>query len=254
MNNAVAHLSGNGEHTGRTGRDRPDYPADTSVAKLDAQPERNRNHRTDRDYDPNPRLQRPRRRGRQPQLQLRRHFDPDQHGYRRRNGNPDGISDSDRDDNSQLPTQTAIATPTATSTPSAAGITFVGTGALTDSGSAMNAITLGLPSGFHSGDILVAQIIVYDGTAAGCADDPSGWTSIRHDSASNGNQLTSWLYYRVAGASEPASYTWNISSNWAAGVMGAWRGAATSPLDGTSGANAAGTRLSFGCSSLAYTQ
>ncbi len=139
------------------------------------------------------------------------------------------------------PTPTAIATPTTTATPSAAGITFVGTGALTDSASAMTAITLGLPSGFHAGDILVAQVIVYDGTASDVPSTPSGWTSIRHDSASNGNKVTSWLYYKLAGASEPASYTWNISSNWAAGVMGAWRGAATSPLDASSGTKSAGS-------------
>ena len=40
---------------------------------------------------------------------------------------------------------------------------------------------------------------------------PSGWTSIRHDAVSNGNNATSWLYYKVAGASEPASYGWNLA-------------------------------------------
>lgn len=57
---------------------------------------------------------------------------------------------------------------------------------------------------------------------------------------SNGNQATSWLYYKVAGSNEPASYGWNITSNWAAGAMGAWRGASSSPLDNAAGATAAG--------------
>jgi hypothetical protein len=148
------------------------------------------------------------------------------------------------------PTQTAIATPTATATPSAAGITFVGADALTDSSSAVSAISLGLPSGFHSGDILVAQIIVYDGSAADVPATPSGWTSIRHDAISNGNKLTSWLYYKVAGASEPASYTWNISSNWAAGVMGAWRGTSSSPIDAASGAATGSSSASVAAPSL----
>jgi hypothetical protein len=52
--------------------------------------------------------------------------------------------------------------------------------------------------------------------------------------------MTSWLYYRVATGSEPSSYTWNIASQYAAGWMGAWRGAASSPLDQSSGSIAAG--------------
>ena len=71
-----------------------------------------------------------------------------------------------------------------------------------------------------------------------CRTAPNGWTSIRHDAATDGNKATSWLYYKVAGANEPASYGWNISSNWAAGAMGAWRGASSSPIDNASGAGA----------------
>ena len=81
---------------------------------------------------------------------------------------------------------------------------------------------------------------VYDGSGSDVPTPPSGWTAIRHDAVSNGNKITSWLYYKVAGANEPASYGWNISSNFAAGVMGAWRGAAVSPIDSSSGATAAG--------------
>ena len=73
-----------------------------------------------------------------------------------------------------------------------------------------------------------------------CLLHRAGWTSIRHDAVNSGNKATSWLYYKIAGANEPASYGWNISSNWAAGVMGAWRGAAGSPVDNASGATAAG--------------
>jgi hypothetical protein len=57
---------------------------------------------------------------------------------------------------------------------------------------------------------------------------------------SNANNLTSWLYFKVAGAGEPASYGWQIALQYAAGVMGAWRGASTASIDQSSGATAAG--------------
>jgi hypothetical protein len=93
----------------------------------------------------------------------------------------------------------------------------------------------------QAGDVLLAQIVVYDGSGSDVPTPPSGWTVIRHDAKTNGNQITSWLYYKVAGASEPASYGWNIGSNWAAGVIGAWRGASTSPLDNSSGTAVGGS-------------
>ncbi len=133
------------------------------------------------------------------------------------------------------------ATPTATATPTSSGITFVGSGPLFDSGSAVTTVTLGLPGGIQSGDVLLAQIIIYDGAASDVPTVPSGWTSVRHDAVSSSNKLTSWLYYKVAGANEPPSYGWNIASNFAAGAMGAWRGASTSPIDSSSGATSAGS-------------
>jgi hypothetical protein len=132
-------------------------------------------------------------------------------------------------------------TPTATATPTGTGIAFVGAGPLTDSSSAVTTVMVGLPGAVQSGDVLLAQIIVYDGTGSDVPSPPAGWSSIRHDSVNSANKATSWLYYKVAGSSEPPSYIWNISSNWAAGVMGAWRGASGSPLDNASGATAAGS-------------
>ena len=137
-------------------------------------------------------------------------------------------------------TPTATLTPTATATPSTS-ITYVGSGPLTDSTSAVTNITVGVPDPVQAGDTLIAQIVVFDGSAANVPAVPSGWSSIRHDAwTSGGNQLTSWLYYKVAEASEPISYTWTINSNFAAGVMGDWRGASISPIDNFSGATAGG--------------
>ncbi len=132
-----------------------------------------------------------------------------------------------------VPSTTTTATPTAASTPS--NLTFVGSGPLTDYSTAVTTVTVSAPSGVQLGDVLLAQIVVYDGTGTDVPSAPSGWTSIRHDSVNNGNQITSWLFYKVAGANEPSSYGWNIGSNWAAGVMGAYRGAATAPIDNSSG-------------------
>jgi len=130
-------------------------------------------------------------------------------------------------------------TPTATATP-VSPISFVNHGALTDANVQLTIITVAKPSGAMMGDVLLAQIIVYDGTGTNMPSAPSGWNLIRHDAVSIGNKMTSWLYYKVAGASEPGSYSWTIAPQYAAGVMGAWRGASASPLDQSSGAVAGG--------------
>ena len=133
-------------------------------------------------------------------------------------------------------------TPTPVPAPSGGSISYVGAGALTDFSSPTSMVALAVPSGIESGDTLVAQILVYDGTGSDMPTAPGGWNSIRHDSISDGNQITSWLYYKVAGSNEPASYAWTLSSNYAAGAMGAWRGASSSsPIDKNSGAGATGT-------------
>jgi hypothetical protein len=137
-------------------------------------------------------------------------------------------------------TAPATRTATATATP-AVGITFVGAGPLADYTTAVAMVTLGLPTGVQSGDTLLAQIIVYDGSGSNVPVAPGGWNIIRHDAVGSGNKMTSWLYFKVAGGSESASYGWKISSQWAAGVMGAWRRAsASSPIELSSGATAAG--------------
>ena len=64
-----------------------------------------------------------------------------------------------------------------------------------------------------------------------------------------GSAYCSWLYYKIA-ASEPFSYSWNISSQFAAGVMGDWRGVSGSPIDTTSGTTAVGNPAVSGAPSL----
>jgi hypothetical protein len=143
------------------------------------------------------------------------------------------------------PTATATQTPVLpTSTPTAtpvSSIAFVNAGPLTDSGSPIGTITVGVPSGVAAGDLLLTQIIVYDGTGTNVPSIPARWNFLRHDSiSSGGNQMTSWLYYKVA-TNEPGSYNWSISPQYAAGLMGAWSGVSGSPIDQSSGSTGSGS-------------
>jgi hypothetical protein len=91
------------------------------------------------------------------------------------------------------------------------------------------------------GDTLLAQVVLWDGTGSIVPVAPNGWSLIRHDALSNGNKITSWLYSRIAGGGEPASYSWQITSQYAAGIMGAWRKASSSsPIEQSSGAATGG--------------
>ena len=145
------------------------------------------------------------------------------------------------------PTPAPIMTPTPapTTVPSSGSISFVGAGALFDSSGSVSRVSVGLPSGVETGDILLASIVIYDGTAADVPTPPIGWTALRRDTVNSGDKASTWLYYRIAGASEPASYSWSIGANWAAGVMGAWRGVSSTPIDQASGATGAGVSVSI---------
>lgn len=149
------------------------------------------------------------------------------------------------------PTQTPVpVTPTPTATPSSS-ITFVNAGPLFDSVSAVTSVTVGKPSGVMPGDVLITQIVIFDGTATNVPMAPPGWTVIRHDLIDSGShRLTSWLYYRVASGSEPASYDWSLARQFAAALMGDWRGASSTPLDQSSGAAAIGGPASAAAPSL----
>jgi len=137
-------------------------------------------------------------------------------------------------------TATTTTTPTATATPFSS-ITFVGAGALFDTSSAITTITIALPAGVEAGDTMIAQVVVHDGTASDVPAAPAGWTLIRHDAVNATDIATSWLYYRVAGASEPASYSWTLpTANFAVGVMGDWRGGSVAPIENSSGATNSG--------------
>ena len=66
-------------------------------------------------------------------------------------------------------------------------------------------LTIPKPAGTVEGDLLVAQI----GSAGNAITDLAGWTLINTAS----NFAVSKLYWRNAGASEPANYTWTIGAS-----------------------------------------
>ncbi len=83
------------------------------------------------------------------------------------------------------------------------------------------------PTGLQQGDFMIA-FLQAGGVSVNSA--PSGWTL--HDQTSHGSQgaFNSWIYYKFAGASEPADYTWNLSGGDvtpAGGAIAAFRGVST---------------------------
>ena len=101
--------------------------------------------------------------------------------------------------------------------------------------SAKDATTLAInkPSGLATGDLMIAGLDVI-GTPT--ITPPPGWTAVRTDI--NGTRMRQEIFYRVAGSSEPKSYSWRFSTKGsAAAIILAYRGAATTApvIDASSG-------------------
>jgi hypothetical protein len=81
------------------------------------------------------------------------------------------------------------------------------------SGRNANATTLLIdkPSGVGEGDVMIAAIVI---GGIPNTTPPTGWQAVRTDSKGKG--LRQIAYVKVAGASEPESYTWTFSSSHAA--------------------------------------
>jgi len=100
-----------------------------------------------------------------------------------------------------------------------------------------SSIAITKPTGVASGDVLIAMIAVRGGTGNGAITMPSGsWSLVeRTDSVT---AITLAVYSLVAGASEPASYTWSWSTGnqKSAGAIQAYRGVDTvTPIDAHAG-------------------
>ena len=118
----------------------------------------------------------------------------------------------------------------------------MGNGTAFQSGSAVTAITLEQNPNTEPGDVLLAQIVVYDPTGTNVPTAPTGWSLVRKDTINAGNHLTSWIYWGHGFLGIHITYTWTISSSFAIGQIGTWRGTTNpQPIDQSSGATAGGS-------------
>ncbi len=105
--------------------------------------------------------------------------------------------------------------------------------AANNNGGGSSSLTLNVPQGTTSGDVMVAHVAVR--TAGNTITAPSGWTQIvRKDT---GSALSTVAYWKVAGSSEPSSYTWSFgTSGEASGGIGSYIGVnTTTPIDVSNG-------------------
>jgi hypothetical protein len=94
-------------------------------------------------------------------------------------------------------------------------------GSSSNAASVATGLTLGRPTGTEAGHLLVASVVTSDGTAAVTA--PDGWNVLRNDAISG--VLRQTIYTKVAGSSEPPSYTWTLSkTSQVAGGVSAYAG------------------------------
>ena len=124
--------------------------------------------------------------------------------------------------------------------------------ATSNTGAGATSLVLNMPAGVQNKDLLVAALAVR-GNVTITAPVCGCWTLLRN--VNNGTNVRLATYYRVAGASEPATYTWTFSaSQRAVGGISAFYGVrtATTPLD-QNGATATGTSTSAAANAVTTT-
>jgi hypothetical protein len=106
-----------------------------------------------------------------------------------------------------------------------------------------NGTTVSKPSGVASGDLLLATLEVDEDPATVTA--PSGWTLLQDTvgAPGTGNAYHTQVWWKLAGASEPASYAWTVSGGpWVdIGVLAYTNVNQTSPIDVSASRNAGTT-------------
>ena len=94
-------------------------------------------------------------------------------------------------------------------------------GSSSNAASGATGLTLGRPTGTEAGHLMVASVVTSDGTASVTA--PDGWTVVRNDAVAG--VLRQTIYTRMAGSTEPPSYTWRLSkTSQVAGGLSAYAG------------------------------
>jgi len=124
--------------------------------------------------------------------------------------------------------------------PGTASATPTLVGASSARADASQTVSFAKPAGVAAGDVMVAQVM-NRGSAAITA--PSGWTTIRDTFRGSSTHMQTW--FKVATASEPASYAFSSSNAFGkAGGIAAWRGVDTAaPIDASSGNEGSGSSM-----------
>jgi hypothetical protein len=105
-------------------------------------------------------------------------------------------------------------------------ITFVGSTSYSSGSTTVQSFVLDRPSGVLAGDLLIMSMF-HGANPNPVITVPTGWAQLYQELSSNGGKHS--IFYKVAGSSEPDSYTWQLSE-WkhpAAGMV-AYRGVNTS--------------------------
>jgi acid phosphatase len=134
-------------------------------------------------------------------------------------------------DPSPSPSPTPSPSPSPTPSPSPGGIVRASVATVVNS-SPTSLLTIGMPNGTTQGDVLVACLALNGGGVA-ANGVPIGWSTIATVTGVSNPRI--FGYVRVAGASEPGSYTWTLSSavKNGAGIARYVGVDPTQPLDGT---------------------
>ncbi len=108
-----------------------------------------------------------------------------------------------------------------------------------NNGSGSSSLTVNKPTGTASDDVMIAHVIVR--TAGNTITAPSGWTLIKRQDS--GSSISTATYWKLAGSSEPSSYTWSFStSGEASGGIASYIGVnKTSPIDASNAQYNSGT-------------
>ncbi|WP_133467273.1 DUF6701 domain-containing protein [Herminiimonas fonticola] len=81
-----------------------------------------------------------------------------------------------------------------------------------------NVLTINKPAGVLADDLMIASVSV--GSSTIIVTPPSGWILVRQVVRSGANSSTLQTYYRIATASDPASFSWTFSGGTHVGAVG----------------------------------
>lgn len=101
-------------------------------------------------------------------------------------------------------------------------------------GASLSSLTIAKPAGVVQGDVLLARVVNRNNATA-TVTPPAGWSQLRSDQSAS--QLKAWVFYKVAGAAEPANYAFaiDLASNMAGSVVAFANVDSANPIDTHSG-------------------